>query len=163
MDPLSQGVIGAVAAQQKTTKNHFVIATILGFLSGMAADLDIFIRSSNDPLLYLEFHRQFTHSLIFIPVGGFVCAIFFYYLFLRNREITFKQTYIYCTLGYATHGLLDSCTTYGTAFRPTFRTYINDMIHLFDYIHIVFDDNHGVSFVDQSVKYVHQYPNVLKV
>ena len=114
MDPLSQGVIGAVAAQQKTTKNHFVIATILGFLSGMSADLDIFIRSSNDPLLYLEFHRQFTHSLIFIPVGGFVCAIFFYYLFLRNRKITFKQTYIYCTLGYATHGLLDSCTTYGT-------------------------------------------------
>ena len=114
MDPLSQGVIGAVAAQQKTTKNHFVIATILGFLSGMAADLDIFIRSSNDPLLYLEFHRQFTHSLIFIPVGGFVCAIFFYYLFLRNKDITFKQTYIYSTLGYATHGLLDSCTTYGT-------------------------------------------------
>ena len=114
MDPLSQGVIGAVAAQQKTTKNHFVIATILGFLSGMSADLDIFIRSSNDPLLYLEFHRQFTHSLIFIPVGGFVCATFFYYLFLRNKDITFKQTYIYSTLGYATHGLLDSCTTYGT-------------------------------------------------
>ena len=114
MDPLSQGVIGAVAAQQKTTKNHFVIATILGFLSGMSADLDIFIRSSNDPLLYLEFHRQFTHSLIFIPVGGFVCAIFFYYLFLSNKDITFKQTYIYSTLGYATHGLLDSCTTYGT-------------------------------------------------
>ena len=114
MDPLSQGVIGAVAAQQKTTKNHFVIATILGFLSGMAADLDIFIRSSNDPLLYLEFHRQFTHSLIFIPIGGFLCAIFFYYLFLSNKDITFKQTYIYSTLGYATHGLLDSCTTYGT-------------------------------------------------
>ena len=114
MDPLSQGVIGAVAAQQKTTKNHFVIATILGFLSGMAADLDIFIRSSNDPLLYLEFHRQFTHSLIFIPIVGFLCAIFFYYLFLRNKDITFKQTYIYSTLGYATHGLLDSCTTYGT-------------------------------------------------
>ena len=114
MDPLSQGVIGAVAAQQKTTKNHFVIATFLGFLSGMAPDLDVFIKSNNDPLLYLEFHRQFTHSLIFIPIGGFVCAIFFYYLFLRNKDITFKQTYIYSTLGYATHGLLDSCTTYGT-------------------------------------------------
>ena len=114
MDPLSQGVIGAVAAQQKTTKNHFVIATLLGFLSGMAPDLDIFIKSSNDPLLYLEFHRQFTHSLIFIPIGGLVCAMFFYYFFLRNKDITFKQTYIYSTLGYATHGLLDSCTTYGT-------------------------------------------------
>ena len=80
----------------------------------MSADLDVFIRSSHDPLLYLEFHRQFTHSLIFIPIGGLICASFFYYLFLRKKDITFKQTYIYSTLGYATHGLLDSFTTYGT-------------------------------------------------
>ena len=125
MDPLSQGVIGAVAAQQTSSKKHLMIATFLGFLSGMAADLDIFIRSSYDPLLYLEFHRQFTHSLIFIPIGGLLCATFFYYLFLRNKDITFKQTYIYSTLGYATHGLLDSCTTYGT---QLFWPFTNDRI-----------------------------------
>ena len=77
MDPLSQGIIGAVAAQQPAKNKHFLIATILGFLSGMAADLDIFIRSPEDPMLYLEFHRQFTHSLIFIPLGGLFCALFF--------------------------------------------------------------------------------------
>ena len=114
MDPLSQGVIAAVAAQQTSNKKHLLIATLLGFFSGMSADLDVFIRSSHDPLLYLEFHRQFTHSLIFIPIGGLICASFFYYLFLRNKDITFKQAYIYSTLGYATHGLLDSFTTYGT-------------------------------------------------
>ena len=114
MDPLSQGVIAAVAAQQTSNIKHLLIATLLGFFSGMSADLDVFIRSSHDPLLYLEFHRQFTHSLIFIPIGGLICASFFYYLFLRNKDITFKQAYIYSTLGYATHGLLDSFTTYGT-------------------------------------------------
>lgn len=125
MDPLSQGVIGAVAAQQTSNKKHLIIATFLGFFSGMAADLDIFIRSNYDPLLYLEFHRQFTHSLIFIPIGGLVCATFFYYLFLRNKDISFKQTYIYSTLGYAAHGLLDSCTTYGT---QLFWPFTNDRI-----------------------------------
>ena len=114
MDPLSQGVIAAVAAQQKSSKKNLVIATALGFFSGMAADIDIFFKSDIDPLFYLEFHRQFTHSLLFIPIGSFVCACFFYYLFLRNEDIKFKETYIYCTLGYATHGLLDSCTSYGT-------------------------------------------------
>ena len=114
MDPLSQGVIGAVAAQQTVKHKHFLIATILGFLSGMSADLDIFIRSSEDPMLYLEFHRQFTHSLLFIPIGGLICALFFYYFFLQKKDISFKQTYVYTTLGYATHGFLDSCTTYGT-------------------------------------------------
>jgi len=114
LDPLSQGVIGAVAAQQTVKHKHFLIATILGFLSGMSADLDIFIRSSEDPMLYLEFHRQFTHSLLFIPIGGLICALFFYYFFLQKKDISFKQTYVYTTIGYATHGFLDSCTTYGT-------------------------------------------------
>ena len=123
MDPLSQGIIGAVAAQQPAKNKHFLIATILGFLSGMSADLDIFIRSPEDPILYLEFHRQFTHSLIFIPLGGLICALFFYYLFLQKKDITFKQTYIYTTLGYATHGFLDSCTSYGTQLFWPFTNY----------------------------------------
>ncbi|MFT6387077.1 MAG: inner membrane protein [Cellvibrionaceae bacterium] len=114
MDPLTQGVIGAVAAQQAANKKVFYIASYLGFFAGMAADLDVFIRSNEDPLLALEFHRQFTHSLFFIPIGGLLCATLFYYLLTKRYALSFKQTYFYCTLGYATHGLLDACTTYGT-------------------------------------------------
>jgi inner membrane protein len=115
MDPLTQGVLGTVAAQQFAKPKLLLSASILGFLSGMAPDLDIFIRSSTDPLLALEFHRQFTHSLFFIPFGGFLCALFFF-LVLRpfKSQLTFKQLWLYCTVGYATHGLLDACTTYGT-------------------------------------------------
>ncbi len=114
MDPLTQGALGASLSQSASNKKHVVLAGILGFFSGMSPDLDILIRSPTDPLLFLEFHRQFTHSLIFIPIGGLICALAFYYLIAKRVKLSFKHTYIYCTLGYATHGLLDTCTSYGT-------------------------------------------------
>jgi inner membrane protein len=80
----------------------------------MAPDLDSLIRSNTDPLLYLQYHRQFTHSLIFIPVGSLICALVFYFALARRWQISFKLTYLFCLLGYATHGLLDACTSYGT-------------------------------------------------
>lgn len=113
MDPLTQGVLGATAPQSIVSRRHIRLACVLGFLGGMAPDLDIFIRSPDDPLLFLEYHRQFTHALIFIPVGGLICATLFYWLAAR-KYLSFLQTYAFCTLGYATHGLLDACTTYGT-------------------------------------------------
>ena len=68
MDPLSQGAIGASLAQTSVIdKKYLISAGIIGFLSGIAPDLDILIRSEQDPLLFLEYHRQFSHSLIFIP------------------------------------------------------------------------------------------------
>jgi len=115
MDPLSQGVLGSALPQSLTKNNsNLFIVGIIGFLSGIAPDLDIFIRSTTDPLLFLEFHRQFTHSLVFIPIGGLICASIFYLLFRNIIQLTFKQTFIYATLGYGTHGLLDACTSYGT-------------------------------------------------
>ncbi|MFT7235654.1 MAG: inner membrane protein [Methylophagaceae bacterium] len=117
MDPLSQGVVGMSASQTLSTKKDMVAASFLGFFSGMAADLDIVIRSPDDPLLFLEFHRQFTHSIIFMPVGGLICATIFWFLLhyiFKNHALTFGRTYLYSTAGYVTHGLLDSCTSYGT-------------------------------------------------
>ena len=113
MDPLTQGTIGAVLPQALSKKNLGIVA-LLGFLSGMAPDLDILIRSSTDPLLSLEYHRQFTHSLIFIPFGGLICALFLFVVFKKISPFNFKKTWLYCTLGYGTHGLIDACTSYGT-------------------------------------------------
>lgn len=113
MDPLTQGALGASLPQSCSTRQHLRVACALGALSGMAPDLDVLIRSPTDPLLFLEFHRQFTHALIFIPVGALICAGLFHQLF-AGRYLTFKYTYLYCLLGYATHGMLDACTTYGT-------------------------------------------------
>lgn len=122
MDPVSQAFAGATLSQSLTRRQHGQKAAFLaGALSGMAADVDVFIRSAADPLLFLEYHRQFTHSLVFIPLGALVCAVVVS-LLLRNRTAP-RQLYSYCLLGYATHGLLDACTSYGTQLFWPFSDY----------------------------------------
>ncbi len=114
MDPLTQGVLGASLPQAGAPGRRAAAAGLLGFFAGMAADLDVLIRSDRDPLLFLEYHRQFTHSLVFIPLGGLICAVVLHRLLGRRRNLSFRQSWLYCTLGYATHAVLDACTTYGT-------------------------------------------------
>ncbi|MFA0251153.1 metal-dependent hydrolase [Vibrio sp. 10N.261.45.A4] len=114
MDPLTQGVLGASLSQSVSKKQHLVVAGVLGLLSGLAPDLDALIKSQSDPLLALEFHRQFTHSLFFIPIGSLICALVLHHLIAKRRGLSFKQSWLFCALGYGTHALLDACTTYGT-------------------------------------------------
>ena len=112
MDPLSQGTVGAAFAQSTANKNNIFKIGIIGFLAGLAPDLDVLIRSSNDPILFLEYHRQFTHSLFFIPFGSLIVALLIFPLVKKSMHL--KTVYIASFLGYATHGLLDACTSYGT-------------------------------------------------
>jgi inner membrane protein len=112
MDPLSQATLGAAAAQSLIKKSDLARIALIGALAGMAPDLDVLIQSSTDPLLQLEYHRQFTHSLVFIPIGALLCAVAFW-PFMR-LHMSFKAIWLTALAGYATHGLLDACTTYGT-------------------------------------------------
>ena len=112
MDPLSQGTVGAAFAQSTANKNNIFKIGVIGFLAGLAPDLDVLIQSSTDPILFLEYHRQFTHSLFFIPFGSLIVALVLFPLFKRSMNI--KTVYFASLLGYATHGLLDACTSYGT-------------------------------------------------
>lgn len=114
MDPLTQGALGAALPQAACRSLPARAAGALGFLAGMAADLDVVFRSSTDPLLFLEYHRQFTHSLVFIPVGGLLTAGALHWIAGRRWKLRFPQTALACTLGYATHALLDAATSYGT-------------------------------------------------
>lgn len=66
MDPVSQGLVGAVLPQSVSNKKEIRLAAAIGFLSGLLADIDVIIHSSTDPLMFLDYHRQFTHSLVFI-------------------------------------------------------------------------------------------------
>ena len=112
MDPLSQGTVGAAFAQSAANKNNILKIGVIGFLAGLAPDLDILIQSSTDPILFLEYHRQFTHSLFFIPFGSLIVALVLFPLVKSSMSI--KTVYFASLLGYATHGLLDACTSYGT-------------------------------------------------
>ena len=112
MDPVSQGALGGALSQSIANKENIARITLIGCLAGMAPDLDVLIQSTTDPILFLEYHRQFTHSLIFIPVGSLIVAGALYPI-MRN-QVNFKTIYLASVLGYLTHGLLDACTSYGT-------------------------------------------------
>ena len=116
MDPVTQGALGAALPQATATSRRGAVALagLFGFIAGMAADLDILVRSADDPLLFLEYHRQFSHSLIFIPLGGLISAVILHLLIGRRLRLAFSRTLLFCTLGYGTHGLLDVATSYGT-------------------------------------------------
>ncbi|EGA71444.1 hypothetical protein VISI1226_11696 [Vibrio sinaloensis DSM 21326] len=114
MDPLTQGLLGASLAQSASRQRELRVAGVLGLLAAMSPDLDVLIRSSSDPLLFLTFHRQFTHSLLFIPLGSVVCALVLHPLIGKRVGFSFRRSWLYCALGYASHALLDACTSYGT-------------------------------------------------
>ena len=120
MDPITQGALGAILPASmkvkwlKNSKYHVALAGFFGMIGGIAADLDVLIYSNTDPLLFLKFHRQFTHSLLFIPFGGFMVALLVHSILGRRWKLRFWETTILCSLGYATHAILDAATSYGT-------------------------------------------------
>lgn len=112
MDILTQGLLGATVAQSGSRQPDTKIATLIGFLTGLLADADVLIRSTKDTLYTIEYHRHFTHALIFIPVGALIAAMLLW-PFMKNR-LAFARLYFYCLLGYLFSGTLDAFTSFGT-------------------------------------------------
>jgi len=116
MDIVTQGLLGSAVAMSGARKTELKHAVWMGAVAGLLADADVLIRSSTDHLLFLEFHRQFSHSLIFIPVGALIGACFIWLIMRMNKgnTIPFARIYYYAFLGYMLSGVLDACTSYGT-------------------------------------------------
>lgn len=112
MDPLTHALAGAAAARLAAGRSLKTAAMLPGAVGALLPDVDAFIRSGADPLLYAEFHRHFTHAIAFIPVGGFVATL--PWLVRRATRDQWRAYAIASTAGYATHGVLDAATTYGT-------------------------------------------------
>lgn len=115
MDLITQGLLGGCLSQSVSRQSQLRQASLIGFLSGMLADADVLIRSNQDPLLSLEYHRHFTHALIFIPFGALLAAVFIALLIPPfRRNLGFAHIYMYSLAGYSLSGFLDACTSYGT-------------------------------------------------
>ena len=115
MDILTHGLLGGTLAQACSKKSETRDAVTVGFIAALLADADALIQSPADPLLTLEYHRQFTHSLIFIPAGALLVSLLLWLAFKKfGRPLGFSRIYLYAFLGCATSGFLDACTSYGT-------------------------------------------------
>lgn len=133
MDPVTQAGLGAVAAGLIAKPHQLRRALLVGALAGAAPDLDVLIASAKDPLLQLEYHRHFTHSLLLAPLIGILAALLVRLLFY-SRPWTTRELIPFGILGALTHGPLDACTSYGTQLYWPFSSYREswDMISIID-------------------------------
>jgi inner membrane protein len=111
MDLLSHALLGA-ACGYAVDRARSRASLAAGAAAALLPDIDTLIASDTDPLLALEFHRQFTHSVFAVPVGAAVIAAV---LFLAmRRKLPFLPLFVAALAGYASHILLDACTSFGT-------------------------------------------------
>ncbi len=113
MDDISHGALGAACAHILLGKKNNQIPWQAGAIAAIAPDIDVFFRLfSQDPMSGELWHRNFTHSLIFIPLGGLLVALAL--ICFAHFRAHWRLTIAASLIGYSTHALLDACTSYGT-------------------------------------------------
>jgi inner membrane protein len=112
VDTFTHGLLGAAAAQAIFGQKLPRSAGPIGLVAGMVPDLDLFMGSGTDPVASIVYHRQFTHSLIFIPLGALLVSLLL--IWLKAFKGARLAVYGAAFGGYGLHGLLDACTSYGT-------------------------------------------------
>lgn len=112
MDPLTHAVTGGSLSILNAKPDRFKIALFAGIIGGILADADIFIRSAENPLLTIQYHRHFTHSLFFVPFGALIAATLCWLFVFKFAS--FRELYRHAFLGYLTHPFVDAATSYGT-------------------------------------------------
>lgn len=104
-------------------------AVPLAALVSASPDVDVFFSST--PVGYLLFHRGITHSLVAVPLLGFVAALCMF-VYWKDRNTwnsrrrgawTFGQTWVLAMCLLLLHIWLDCVTTYGTMIFLPFSEY----------------------------------------
>lgn len=112
MDIVTHGLLGALVGQSLSRSRNIRLASAIGCVAALLPDLDVLIQSNQDPLLLLEYHRHFTHSLLFAPFAALLVTLICTPLF--KRDFSKFQLYGVVVLAYLSACLLDACTSYGT-------------------------------------------------
>ncbi len=120
MDTITHGLVGAVTAQAVFSSKLGRKATLCGLVTGVLPDADSLLRNAADPLFRMEYHRHFTHALVFVPLAGLLAMLPFLLTAWGRRQ--WKTVYFACTLAYAMHAPLDIVTSYGTLFLWPFSS-----------------------------------------
>lgn len=114
MDPLTQGLLGATLSGALFSKQLGRWSWAVGLVSGMLADADMIVNLFMNPLDALYYHRHFTHTFWFIPIGGFLASLPF--MLVPKMRLRRKSLIMASIAAFATHAPLDIATSYGTPF-----------------------------------------------
>ena len=132
MDSITHTLTGAVIAKAVNDEKVGNWGTIAGLAAGIFPDSD-FVLGLFNRQFYLQYHRDFTHSLILIPFY----ALFFSWVLVRlSKRPYFWSFYKISLLALVSHVFLDLLTSYGTMiFSPFVETrYTWDLVFIVDLI-----------------------------
>ncbi len=132
MDSITHILTGGVIARAIDDEKVGAWGTIAGLTVGFFPDTD-FVLGLFNRRFYLEYHRDFTHSLILIPFY----ALFFSWVFVKlSKRPHFWSYYKICLPVLVSHVLLDLFTSYGTMiFSPFFEhRYAWDLVFVIDLV-----------------------------
>ncbi|MDX5481163.1 MAG: metal-dependent hydrolase, partial [Hymenobacteraceae bacterium] len=122
MDSLTQIVLGASVGEAVAGKKIGNKALLWGSIAGTIPDLDVLLNPLLGMVEQLSFHRSVTHSFLFAlvmsPLLGWLLSRLY-----KNEHATFRDWTLLFFLGFTTHALLDSCTTWGTQLFWPFSNY----------------------------------------
>jgi len=132
MDSLTHTLTGAVIAKAIDDEKIGNWGTIAGLAMGFFPDTD-FVLGLFNRQFYLQYHRDFTHSLLLIPFY----ALFFSWVFVKiSKRPYFWSFYKICLPVLVSHVFLDLLTSYGTMiFSPFFQHRFSwDLVFIVDLI-----------------------------
>lgn len=113
MDSLTQIVLGAAVGEAVLGKKVGNKAMLYGAIAGTIPDLDVIARYLTDTVTATEWHRGFSHSIIF----SVLFAPFFGWLIWKlnpKKDTTWRDWSLLMFWGLFTHAILDTFTTWGT-------------------------------------------------
>lgn len=113
MDSITQIVLGAAVGEAVVGKKVGNWSIFWGGVAGTIPDLDVFASYFTDNITALQMHRGFTHSFIFSVVFGLIFG-FLVSKIHQKLAATWKEWSLLFFLGFLTHAMLDSHTTWGT-------------------------------------------------
>ena len=130
MDVLTHAAIG-VAVARAGSRRPPLRETLLVTLAAVLPDVDV-VGALGGSLQYLEWHRQFTHSLFMIPVLALLPVALA--RFILRRSVKLGRLYAVCLASVAVHVLADLSNVYGVGLLVPFSKtwYRLDAINILD-------------------------------
>lgn len=122
MDSLTQIVLGAAVGEAVAGRKLGNKAMLWGAVAGTIPDLDVLLNPWLGVVEELSWHRSLTHSLLFAFIASPLLALLLRRIY-PNSPVGFKNWLWLFLLGFITHAVLDSFTTWGTQLFWPFSDY----------------------------------------
>jgi inner membrane protein len=132
VDSLTHTLAGAVVARAIGDEKVGNWGAIAGVASGVFPDLD-FVLGFFNRQYYLQYHRDFTHSILLIPFY----SLLFAWVFVKvSKRACFSTFYKVCLCVLLSHVVLDLLTSYGTmVFSPLWNHRFSwDLVFIIDLV-----------------------------